>query len=441
VPPTTRYAVADDVHIAYQIIGSGPRDLLFVPGFVSNIDLWWEEPAAARFFERLATFARVILFDKRGTGQSDRVADVAVLERRVDDLGVVLDAAASSRAVIVGVSEAAPTAALFAATHPDRASSLVLVGGMARWTSTRDYPWARSPLTYRMVMTAWRASWGSGITMPFYAPSRWNDGALRTWWSRLERSGASPGALQALLDANMNLDVRAILPTISVPTLVLHSAHDRAVKVGGSRFMASAIPNAKYVELPGSDHVFFGADGDAVVAEIEEFVTGVRSSAEVHRALATILFTDIVRSTETAAELGDLEWRTRLEKHYDISRVEIERQHGVLHETTGDGVKATFDGPARGIRAAQAIADRVRSLGIETRAGLHTGEVELRGSDFGGIAVHIAARVAALAGANEVVVSSTVRDLTVGSGIRYAERGSHTLKGVPGTWQLFAVER
>ncbi|HYK99343.1 MAG TPA: adenylate/guanylate cyclase domain-containing protein [Candidatus Acidoferrales bacterium] len=439
--PTTRYAVADEVHIAYQTFGDGPRDLLFVPGFVSNVELWWEEPAAARFLQRLASFARVTIFDKRGTGLSDRVADVAVLERRVDDIGVVADAIGARSMVVVGASEAGPTAALFAATHPDRVSALVLVGAMARWTSTRGYPWARSELTYRMAMRTMRASWGTGISMPLYAPSRWSDANLRRWWARLERTGASPGALRALLDATMTLDVRSVLPAIRVPTLVVHSVGDRAVKVGGARFIASAIPNAKYVELPGGDHIFFGSDADALATEIEAFVTGVRPQVQPDRILATILFTDIVSSTEQAARLGDREWRQLLLRHYDLSREEIERQHGSLDETTGDGVKAQFDGPARGVRCAQAIVDRVKSLGIELRAGVHTGEVEIRDGAYGGIAVHIAARVAALAGPGEVLVSRTVKDLVVGSGLRFAERGAHTLKGIPEPWELFAVER
>ena len=440
MPPTTRYAVTDDVHIAYQTLGDARRDLVFVPGFISNVELWWEEPAATHFFERLATFSRLILFDKRGTGLSDRVADVAVLERRVDDLQVVMDAVGAERAVIIGASESGPTAALFAATHPERVSALVLVGAMARWTSTRDYPWARSALTYRMVMRTMQASWGTGISMPLYAPSRWTDNGLRSWWARLERTSASPGALRALLEANMNLDVRAILPTIQAPTLVVHSTRDRAVKVGGSRYMAGVIPHAKYVELPGGDHIFFGADADALLVEIQDFVTGVRPPPDADRVLATILFTDIVGSTERAAQLGDREWRRLLAQHYELTREEIERHRGKLHELTGDGVKATFDGPARAVRCARAIVDRVKSIGIEIRAGLHTGEVEVRGGNPGGIAVHIAARVAALAGPSEVVVSSTVKDLVVGSGLRFADRGMHGLKGVPDEWRLFSLE-
>ena len=441
MPPTTRYAVSDDVHIAYQTLGNATRDLVFVPGFVSNVEHWWEEPAAAHFFERLATFSRLILFDKRGTGLSDRVADVAVLERRVDDVKVVMDAVGAERAAIIGSSEAGPTGALFAATHPERVSALILIGAMARWTSTPDYRWARSALTYRMVMRTMQASWGTGISMPLYAPSRWADGGLRNWWARLERTGAGPGALRALLEANMNLDVRSVLPSIQAPTLILHSAGDRAVKVGGSRYMASAIPHAKYVELPGSDHIFFGSDADAILVEIEDFVTGVRPAPEGDRVLATILFTDIVGSTERAARLGDREWRRLLAQHYELTREEIERQRGALRETTGDGVKATFDGPARGVRCAQSIVDRVKSIGLEIRAGLHTGEVELRGGDLGGIAVHIAARVAAMAGPSEVLVSSTVKDLVVGSGLRFADRGAHALKGVPDQWRLFSLER
>ena len=433
--------MSDDVHIAYQTLGDAPRDLVFVPGFVSNVEHWWDEPAAAHFFERLATFSRLILFDKRGTGLSDRVAEVAVLERRVDDLKVVMDAVGAERAVIIGSSEAGPTAALFAATHPERVSALILIGAMARWTSTRDYRWARSALTYKMVMRTMQASWGTGISMPLYAPSRWSDAGLRSWWARLERTGAGPGALRALLEANTNLDVRPILPSIQAPTLILHSTGDRAVKVGGSRYMATAIPRAKYVELPGSDHIFFGSDADALLVEIQDFVTGVRPPPEEDRVLATILFTDIVGSTERAAQLGDREWRRLLGQHYDLTREEIDQHRGKLHETTGDGVKATFDGPARAVRCAQAIVDRVKTLGIEVRAGLHTGEVEIRSGNPGGIAVHITARVAAIAGPSEVLVSSTVRDLVVGSGLQFADRGTHVLKGVPDPWRLFALER
>jgi pimeloyl-ACP methyl ester carboxylesterase len=440
VPPQTRYAEADGVHIAYQTVGDGPRDLLFVPGFVSNLEHWWDEPAATRFFERLATFSRLILFDKRGTGLSDRVADVAVLERRIDDLKVVMDAVGAERAVVVGASEAGPTCAVFAATHPERVSALILVGAMARWTSAPDYPWARSALTYKMVMRTMQASWGTGISMPLYAPSRWTDAGLRSWWARLERTGASPGALRALLEANMSLDVRSALPSIRVPTLVLHSVRDRAVKVGGSRYIASVIPNAKFVELPGGDHVFFGADADAILAEIEEFVTGVRPRPEPDRVLATVLFTDLVGSTELLARIGDQRWRALLGEHHRLVRAELARFGGREIDNPGDGFLASFDGPARAVRCALAIRAALRSVDLTVRQGLHTGEVELVGPKLEGLAVHLGARVAAAANGGEILVSSTVKDLVVGSGLRFADRGAHQLKGVPGEWRLYAVE-
>jgi pimeloyl-ACP methyl ester carboxylesterase len=440
VPPQTRYAEADGVHIAYQTVGDGPRDLLFVPGFVSNLEHWWDEPAATRFLERLATFARLILFDKRGTGLSDRVADVAVLERRIDDLKVVMDAVGAERAVVVGASEAGPTCAVFAATHPERVSALILVGAMARWTSAPDYPWARSALTYKMVMRTMQASWGTGISMPLYAPSRWTDAGLRSWWARLERTGASPGALRALLEANMSLDVRSALPAIRVPTLVLHSVGDRAVKVGGSRYIASVIPNAKFVELPGGDHVFFGADADAILAEIEEFVTGVRPRPEPDRVLATVLFTDLVGSTELLARIGDQRWRALLGEHHRLVRAELARFGGREIDNPGDGFLASFDGPARAVRCAVAIRAALRSVDLTVRQGLHTGEVELVGPKLEGLAVHLGARVSAAADGGEILVSSTVKDLVVGSGLRFADRGAHQLKGVPGEWRLYAVE-
>jgi pimeloyl-ACP methyl ester carboxylesterase len=439
VPPLTRYAVADGVHIAYQTIGDGPRDLLFVPGFVSNVEHWWDEPAATRFFERLAAFSRVILFDKRGTGLSDRVADVAVLERRVDDLTVVLDAVGAGHAVVVGASEAGPTCAVFAATHPERVSALVLVGAMARWTSAPDYPWARSALTYKMVMRTMQASWGTGITMPLYAPSRWADAGLRSWWARLERTGAGPGALHALLEANMNLDVRPVLPSIRVPTLVLHSAGDRAVKIGGSRYIASVIPDAKFVQLPGSDHVFFGSDSDALLVEIQEFVTGVRPPPGADRVLVTVLFADLVGSTELLARIGDERWRSLLAEFRRLVRTELGRSGGREIDNPGDGFLASFDGPARAVRCALAIRAALGSIDLSVRQGLHTGEVEIVGAKLEGLAVHLGARVAGAASGGEILVSSTVKDLVAGSGLRFTDRGTHQLKGVPDEWHLYAV--
>jgi class 3 adenylate cyclase len=410
-----------------------------VPGFVSNVEHWWDEPAATRFFERLAAFSRVILFDKRGTGLSDRVADVAVLERRVDDLTVVLDAVGAGHAVVVGASEAGPTCAVFAATHPERVSALVLVGAMARWTSAPDYPWARSALTYKMVMRTMQASWGTGITMPLYAPSRWADAGLRSWWARLERTGAGPGALHALLEANMNLDVRPVLPSIRVPTLVLHSAGDRAVKIGGSRYIASVIPDAKFVQLPGSDHVFFGSDSDALLVEIQEFVTGVRPPPGADRVLATVLFADLVGSTELLARIGDERWRSLLAEFRRLVRTELGRSGGREIDNPGDGFLASFDGPARAVRCALAIRAALGSIDLSVRQGLHTGEVEIVGAKLEGLAVHLGARVAGAASGGEILVSSTVKDLVAGSGLRFTDRGTHQLKGVPDEWHLYAV--
>jgi len=440
VPPVTSYAVAEGVHIAYQTLGDGPRDLLFVPGFVSNVEHWWDEPAAARFFERLAAFSRVILFDKRGTGLSDRVAEVAVLERRVDDLSVVLDAVDARHAVVVGASEAGPTCAVFAATHPERVSALILVGAMARWTSAPDYPWARSIRTYKMAMRTMQASWGTGISMPLYAPSRWADAGLRSWWARLERTGASPGALRALLDANMNLDVRSVLPSVRAPTLVLHSVGDRAVKIGGSRYIAGAIPRAKFVQLPGNDHVFFGAGADALIVEIQEFVTGVRPPPNADRVLATVLFADLVGSTDLLARIGDERWRAVLGEFRRLVRAELGRSGGREIDNPGDGFLASFDGPARAVRCAIAIRAALRSIDLTVRQGLHTGEVEIVGAKVEGLAVHLGARVSAAASGGEILVSSTVKDLVAGSGLRFADRGIHQLKGVPDEWHLYAVQ-
>jgi class 3 adenylate cyclase len=291
-----------------------------------------------------------------------------------------------------------------------------------------------------MVMRTMQASWGTGISMPLYAPSRWTDAGLRSWWARLERTGASPGALRALLEANMSLDVRSALPSIRVPTLVLHSVRDRAVKVGGSRYIASVIPNAKFVELPGGDHVFFGADADAILAEIEEFVTGVRPRPEPDRVLATVLFTDLVGSTELLARIGDQRWRALLGEHHRLVRAELARFGGREIDNPGDGFLASFDGPARAVRCALAIRAALRSVDLTVRQGLHTGEVELVGPKLEGLAVHLGARVAAAANGGEILVSSTVKDLVVGSGLRFADRGAHQLKGVPGEWRLYAVE-
>jgi pimeloyl-ACP methyl ester carboxylesterase len=438
--PETRYARSGDVNIAYQVVGDAPRDLVLVPGWVSNIEVFWEEPACARFLQRLASFARLILFDKRGTGLSDRVADLPNLETRMDDVRAVMDAVGSARAALLGYSEGGPLCAVFAATYPARASAVIMIGSYARRISAPDYPHGLSQAVWEDWLDRCQREWGGPVGLDGRWPSAAHDERVRQWWARLLRMGASPGANRALQRMNGDTDVRHVLPAIRVPTLLLHSVGDLALPVGGSRYMAERIPGAKYVELPGRDHLPWGEDADAILDEIEEFLTGVRHGPEPDRVLATVLFTDIVGATERAAAVGDRRWRDILESHHGLVRRELGRFRGLEIDTAGDGFLATFDGPARGVRCARAVSDAVRALGLEVRAGLHTGEVERRDDKVSGLAVHIGARVAAAAGPGEVLVSSTVKDLVAGSGLRFQDRGRHRLKGVPGEWDLFALE-
>jgi class 3 adenylate cyclase/pimeloyl-ACP methyl ester carboxylesterase len=433
--PETKYAKSGDVHIAFQVIGDGPTDLVFVPGFVSHVEEWWEEPRCARFCERLAAFSRLILFDKRGTGLSDRVAAVPTLEQRMDDVRAVLQAAGSERAAVLGISEGGAMSALFAASHPERTSALVLYGTFAEFRS-----WVPTPQHFDHFLQAIDQNWGTGQSLPHFAPSVAHDPPFQRWWARHERAGASPGAAMALMRMNSEIDVRHVLGAIHVPTLVLHRTGDVTVSVEAGRYQAAHIPQAKYVELPGVDHLPFVGDSEAVLSEIEEFLTGARPVLEPDRVLATVLFTDIVGSTSHAAELGDRRWRELLGDQRAAVRRELDRHRGREIDTAGDGFLATFDGPARAIRCACAIRDAVRPLGLEVRAGLHTGEIELLGDGVAGIAVHIAARVAGLAGSGEVLTSSTVKDLVAGSGLHFSDRGSHTLRGVPDQWRLFEVQ-
>jgi pimeloyl-ACP methyl ester carboxylesterase/class 3 adenylate cyclase len=440
--PETRYAKSGDVNIAYQVVGDGPFDLIHVPPFVSNLELQWEEPAERRYFERLASFSRLIMFDKRGTGLSDRVA-VATLEERMDDLRAVMDAAGSERAVVFGSSEGGALSILFAATYPERVSALVLYGAYARLAWAPDYPDGVPEEMWVDGLPQAEESWGRGDgSSPFLAalaPSTSNDPVFQKAHGRWERLSASPGAAVAILRMVHDLDVRHLLSSIRVPSLVVHRTADPS-HAAGSRYLGAHIAGAKVVELPGDEYFPYLGDQDAILDEVEEFVTGIRPIHVPDRALATVLFTDIVSSTERAAALGDDGWTHLLDAHDALVARAVERHRGRKINPTGDGILATFDGPARGVRCAQAICQEVTTLGIEVRAGLHTGEIELRGRDIGGIAVHIGARVSALAGPGEVLVSSTVKDLVAGSGIAFADRGFHALKGVPDEWRVFAVE-
>ncbi|HEX6442145.1 MAG TPA: alpha/beta fold hydrolase [Stellaceae bacterium] len=436
-PPETRYAKSGDVHIAYQVFGEGPLDLVVVPGAFTNLELAWELPGYAHFDQRLAAFSRLIRFDKRGMGLSDRIAGVATLEERMDDVRAVMDAVGSERAAIFGASEGGAMSLLFAATYPERTRALILYGTFARYDAQ---VWARRITQLDAVIADIERSWGTGETLRRYAPSLATDEAAVRAWGRFERLSASPSAIIALRRMNAEIDIRHVLPAIRVPTLVLHRAGDLAISPEAGRYVAAQIPGAKYVELPGNDHLAFVGDSDRIADEIEEFLTGSRSGeAELDRVLATVLFTDIVDSTRRAAELGDRQWRALLDRHDEIVRQQLARFRGKEVKNLGDGFLATFDGPARAVRCASAIAETVQPLGIAVRSGLHTGEIELKPDDIGGIAVNIAARVAAMAGGGEILVSSTVRDLVAGSGLRFDDRGFHALRGLPEEVHLYST--
>jgi len=435
-PPETRYAKSGDLNIAYTVTGGRPLDLVYVPGFVSNLDLVWENPGWVHFFTRLASFSRLIMFDKRGTGLSDRVAGVATLEERMDDVRAVMDAVGSERAALFGMSEGGPMSLLFAATYPERAAALVIYGSYARHPALH----VESQWNERRALI--NRAWGSGEYMlQFFAPSLANDEATQRRLGRFERQSASPAAALAVLMMNAEIDTRDILSTIRLPTLVMHRTDDVATSVEAGRYLGRSIAGARYVELPGENHIpVFERDMlDRIANEIEEFLTGYRADAELDRVLATVMFTDIVDSTKRAAALGDRMWRATLDRHDEIVRQQLARFRGREVKHTGDGFLATFDGPARAVRCASAIADTMQPLGIAVRGGLHTGEIELKGDDIGGIAVSIAARVAAMAGPGETLVSSTVRDLVAGSGLRFDDRGRHALRGLPEDVQLYAA--
>jgi len=439
--PETRYAKSGNVHLAYQVSGDGPIDLVFVHGWISHIEHLWEEPSVARFLSRLASFSRLILLDKRGTGLSDPVPldELPTLDQRMDDVRAVMDAAGSRRAALLGTSEAGALDLLFAATYPERCGALILLNSYARLAWSDDYPWGIRPEDAAGLLEAIEKGWGKGVAFEALVASQSDNPSMRTWWARYQRLAASPGAAVTLLRRAFDTDARGVLPTIHVPTLILHRAGDPFTGIEHGRYLAERIPGAKYVELAGNDHLFFAEDTDQLLAEIQEFLTGAREAREPDRVLATVFFADVVQSTERAAKLGDRRWRDLLDAYYATVRAELVRFRGRELDTAGDGVFASFDGPARAIRCADAILTAVRRLGVDVRIGLHTGECEVMGAKVGGIAVHIGARIASLASANEVLVSSTVKDLVAGSGLRFDDRGVHALKGVPGEWRLYAV--
>jgi pimeloyl-ACP methyl ester carboxylesterase len=440
--PETRYARSGDVHIAYQVFGAGTIDLVLIPGYVTHVEMVWEHEPTARFLKRLGSFARVIMFDRRGAGLSDRLVEVPTLEQRMDDVRAVMDAAGCERAALVGFSEGVTMGILFAATYPERVQALICSGGMARSTYATDYPWANT--AEALIESAFELllpTFGDGSLVEVTAPSQANNEATRAFFGRVQRASASPGMMAGLIGMFLDLDVREVVPTVHVPTLVLHRKGDRLVNVRNGRWLAEHLPHARLVEFAGTDHVPWYEGPEEWLGEVEEFLTGTRARAQPERILATVLFTDIVDSTRTASELGDREWRSLLEQHYGAVRVALERWRGREVKLIGDGCLATFDGPARGVRCAEEIVETSQSLGIRVRAGLHTGECEAIGDDIGGIAVHIAARISGLAGPDEVLTSRTVRDLVAGSGIEFETRGRHVLKGVPDEWDILAVTR
>jgi pimeloyl-ACP methyl ester carboxylesterase len=446
--PETHYARSGDVSIAYQVSGEGPFDLVIFPGWITNLELMWDDPKYRAHFERLGSFARLIRFDKRGTGLSDRVAGIADMETRMDDVRAVMDAAGCERAALMGISEGGPLAALFAATYPERTLALVLYGSAPRFSRAPGYPWGQTREEVLAEIDDYTRRWGTRELaldlMKGSTPEPTDE--LIEHFARRMRQSASPGAAAQLDLMNLEIDVRGVLPSIRMPTLVLHRTDDPDVPVEGARWMAQQIPTARFVEVPGHAHIIPVGDAERVEREIESFLVPLCSepapeAAEAERVLATVLFTDIVGSTARAAEVGDRGWRELLGEHHTLIRRELARFRGRELDTAGDGFFAAFDGPARAIRCGCAVVDAVNELGIEVRAGLHTGECELVDGKFGGIAVHIGARVAARAAPNEVLVSQTVRDLVAGSGLAFEERGAAELKGVPGEWRLYAVAR
>jgi pimeloyl-ACP methyl ester carboxylesterase/class 3 adenylate cyclase len=444
--PEVHYARNGSVAIGYTVVGNGHVDLAYLSSF-NNLEVVWENPLYARFLRSLGSFARVIIVDRRGTGVSDRVSpdDLPPLEDLVDDLTAVLDAVGSERIVPFGVSDSGALCAMFASARPDRTAGLILHGATARGKQAPDYPWQWSEEQWKEYLATIRTGWGTREyareSLPQYNPSLAGDERMLAWWERFQRLSASPGAIYAMDNLMREMDIRQLLPAISVPTLVLHREQDAIEDVGSGRYIAEQISDSRYVELPGGDHFPWAGDQDAVIAHVREFVDEVQREAEetFDRVLATVMFTDLVDSTSQAATMGDRRWRDLRDQHDRLVRAQLARYRGREVDTAGDGFFAVFDGPARAVRCASAISSSMRNLGLEVRAGLHTGEIQASGDSVSGIAVAIGARVGALAGAGEVLVSSTVKDLVVGSRLAFEDRGVHTLKGVPDDWRLFAV--
>ncbi len=436
----TRFAKSGDVNIAYQVVGDGDFDLVYVPGWVSHVEEVWREPRFASGLERLASFSRLILIDRSGTGMSDPVTHPPTLEERAEEVHAVMNAVGSERASLLGVSEGGPMCAFFAASHPGRTRSLVLLNTYACLHRSAETPWGIPERANRAFIERIKIGWGEGVSAELFAPSLAGDAGFRDGWARMERYAVSPGMAPRLLDMASRLDVRDVLSSIQVPTLVAHRSGDRAIPVESGRYLARQIPQARLVELPGDDHFPFVGETEPLYAAIEQFLTGARVSVEPDRVLATVLFTDIVDSTRRIAELGDRAWADMLGRFQQLVRAEVEHFRGREVDNAGDGFFSSFDGPARAIRCARSVREHASALGLSVRQGLHTGECELIGGKPGGLSVHIGARVAARAEPGEILVSRTVRDLVVGSSLRFEDRGEgHELKGVPGSWQLFSA--
>ena len=440
--PKTKYAKSDQINIAYQVVGDGPLDIVYIPGWVSNIDMMWEDPRLARFLNRLTNFSRLILFDKRGTGLSDRVADLSTLEERMDDIRAVMDAVGSERATMFGHSEGGSVGALFAATYPQRTLALIICGGFAKRKHSEDYPWAPTDEERQVYYDMIENNWGGGeMDFESLAPTLAKDKEFMDWLARYFRSGASPGAALALARMNTEADITSILDSIRVPTLLLYRTGDIDVKVEEGKYLADRIQGSKFIELPGEDHIFWAGETNDLIAEIEEFLTGTRPAEEHNRVLSTILFTDIVGSTEHLTEKGDERWMEILESHNQLVRTELNRFRGKEIKNTGDGFLATFDGPSRAVRCAEAIRDSVKTLNIQITAGIHTGECEMIGvDDIGGIAVHTASRVQHEAQPGEILITQTVKYLLAGSGLEFTDRGTALFKGIQEQFQIYALK-